>query len=156
MSSNFKLSDPVQFLALGFGSGLSPKAPGTFGTIAAIPLFLLLSQLPVSQYMAVLSIMALFGIHICGYTAKAVGVDDHPAIVWDEIVGFMITMILVPVSVTTIVVGFALFRFFDIVKPWPISAVDKKIHSGFGIMLDDIIAGMMAFAVMQLIFVVNW
>ena len=156
MSSNFKLSDPVQFLALGFGSGLSPKAPGTFGTIAAIPLFLLLSQLPVSQYMAVLSVMALFGIHICGYTAKAVGVDDHPAIVWDEIVGFMITMILVPVSVTTIVVGFALFRFFDIVKPWPISAVDKKIHCGFGIMLDDIIAGIMAFAVMQLIFVVNW
>ena len=156
MSSNFKLSDPVQFLALGFGSGLSPKAPGTFGTIAAIPLFLLLSQLPVSQYMAVLSVMALFGIHICGYTAKAVGVDDHPAIVWDEIVGFMITMILVPVSVTTIVVGFALFRFFDIVKPWPISAVDKKIHSGFGIMLDDIIAGIMAFTVMQLIFVVNW
>lgn len=156
MSSNFKLSDPVQFLALGFGSGLSPKAPGTFGTLAAIPLFLLLSQLPVSQYMAVLSVMALFGIHICGYTAKAVGVDDHPAIVWDEIVGFMITMIMVPVSVTTIVVGFALFRFFDIVKPWPISAVDKKIHSGFGIMLDDIIAGIMAFAVMQLIFVVNW
>ena len=156
MSSNFKLSDPVQFLALGFGSGLSPKAPGTFGTIAAIPLFLLLSQLPVSLYMAVLSVMALFGIHICGYTAKAVGVDDHPAIVWDEIVGFMITMILVPVSVTTIVVGFALFRFFDIVKPWPISAVDKKIHSGFGIMLDDIIAGIMAFTVMQLIFVVNW
>ena len=156
MSSNFKLSDPVQFLALGFGSGLSPKAPGTFGTLAAIPVFLLLSQLPVSQYMAVLSVMALFGIHICGYTAKAVGVDDHPAIVWDEIVGFMITMILVPVSVTTIVVGFALFRFFDIVKPWPISAVDKKIHSGFGIMLDDIIAGIMAFAVMQLIFVVNW
>lgn len=70
MSSNFKLSDPVQFLALGFGSGLSPKAPGTFGTLAAIPLFLLLSQLPVSQYMAVLSVMALFGIHICAHTNR--------------------------------------------------------------------------------------
>ncbi len=156
MTEKFRLSDPVQFLALGFGSGLAPKAPGTFGTLAAIPVFLLMAQLPVSQYMAVLSVMALFGVHICGYTAKAIGVDDHPAIVWDEIVGFLITMILVPVSVTTVVVGFLLFRFFDIVKPWPISAVDKKLHSGLGIMLDDIIAGVMAFGVMQLIFVVNW
>lgn len=156
MTEKFRLSDPVQFLALGFGSGLAPKAPGTFGTLAAIPVFLLMAQLPVSQYMAVLSVMALFGVHICGYTAKAIGVDDHPAIVWDEIVGFLITMVLVPVSVTTLVVGFLLFRFFDIVKPWPISAVDKKLHSGLGIMLDDIIAGVMAFGVMQLIFVVNW
>ncbi|GLX86634.1 phosphatidylglycerophosphatase A [Thalassotalea loyana] len=156
MTEKFRLSDPVQFLALGFGSGLAPKAPGTFGTLAAIPVFLLMAQLPVSQYMAVLSVMALFGVHICGYTAKAIGVDDHPAIVWDEIVGFLITMILVPVSVTTVVVGFLLFRFFDIVKPWPISAVDKKLHSGLGIMLDDIIAGVMAFGVMQLIFVVSW
>jgi len=156
MTEKFRLSDPVQFLALGFGSGLAPKAPGTFGTLAAIPVFLLMAQLPVSQYMAVLSVMALFGVHICGYTAKAIGVDDHPAIVWDEIVGFLITMVLVPVSVTTVVVGFLLFRFFDIVKPWPISAVDKKLHSGLGIMLDDIIAGVMAFGVMQLIFVVNW
>ena len=156
MTEKFRLSDPVQFLALGFGSGLAPKAPGTFGTLAAIPVFFLMAQLPVSQYMAVLSVMALFGVHICGYTAKAIGVDDHPAIVWDEIVGFLITMVLVPVSVTTVVVGFLLFRFFDIVKPWPISAVDKKLHSGLGIMLDDIIAGVMAFGVMQLIFVVNW
>jgi len=156
MTEKFRLSDPVQFLALGFGSGLAPKAPGTFGTLAAIPVFLLIAQLPVSQYMAVLSVMALFGVHICGYTAKAIGVDDHPAIVWDEIVGFLITMVLVPVSVTTVIVGFLLFRFFDIVKPWPISAVDKKLHSGLGIMLDDIIAGVMAFGVMQLIFVVNW
>ena len=156
MTAKFKLSDPVQFLALGFGSGLAPKAPGTFGTLAAIPLFLIFANLPITQYLAVLSVMALFGVHICGYTAKAIGVDDHPAIVWDEIVGFMITMIMIPASATTIITGFILFRFFDIVKPWPISAVDKKLHSGLGIMLDDMIAGLMALIVMQLIFVVNW
>ncbi|QOL24397.1 phosphatidylglycerophosphatase A [Thalassotalea sp. LPB0316] len=156
MSGKFKISDPVQFLALGFGTGLAPKAPGTFGTLAAIPIFILIADLPLSQYLAVLSVMALFGVHICGYAAKAVGVKDHPAIVWDEIVGYMITMIMMPINATTIIVGFLLFRFFDVLKPWPISAVDKKLHSGLGIMLDDMIAGLMAFAVMQLIFNVNW
>ncbi len=147
----FKLSDPIQFLALGFGSGLAPKAPGTFGTLAALPIFALLTLVSSSWYLAIVIVMAIVGIYICGYCAKAVNVHDHPAIVWDEIVGYLITMFMVPVSVQSLVVGFLLFRFFDIIKPWPISWLDKHCHGGFGIMIDDIVAGLAALACIQLI-----
>jgi phosphatidylglycerophosphatase A len=148
----FTLSNPIQFLALGFGSGLAPKAPGTFGTLAAIPLYLLMTGLQPLHYAAIVSIMSLFGIYICGKAATDVGVHDHPAIVWDEFVGFFITMFLIPLSWQSVLVGFLLFRFFDIVKPWPISFIDKKVHGGVGIMLDDIVAGFLALACMHLIF----
>ncbi|MDO6444308.1 phosphatidylglycerophosphatase A [Colwellia sp. 1_MG-2023] len=148
----FKLSDPIQFLALGFGSGLAPKAPGTFGTVAAIPLLMLCASLPVIQYVVLVLAMSIVGIYLCGYTAKAAGVHDHPAIVWDEIVGLFITMFLIPLTWQTMLVGFILFRFFDIVKPWPISWLDKHCHGGFGIMIDDIVAGLAALACMHLIF----
>lgn len=148
----FNLKNPVHFLALGFGSGLAPKAPGTFGTLAAIPVFLLLSLFSNPVILAAIVISSVIGIYLCGRTAKDVGVDDHPAIVWDEFVGFFITMYLSEITLSTIVVGFILFRIFDILKPWPISIADKKLHGGFGIMLDDILAGLAAFAVMQLIF----
>ncbi|WP_440875572.1 phosphatidylglycerophosphatase A family protein [Thalassotalea sp. PLHSN55] len=151
-TENFKLSDPIHFLALGFGSGLSPKAPGTFGTLAAIPVFLLMSGLSLEVYGAVVAIMSLFGIYICGKAATDAGVHDHGAIVWDEIVGYLITMLMLPVTWQTVVVGFILFRIFDIFKPWPISFIDKHCHGGFGIMLDDIIAGFMALGCMHLIF----
>ena len=152
-TSKFRLSDPVQFLALGFGSGLAPKAPGTFGTLAAIPVYLLMvANLSLLAYVMLILLMALAGIYICQKAADAAGVHDHPAIVWDEIVGYLITMLLVPLSWQTLITGFVLFRLFDIVKPWPISFVDKKVHGGFGIMLDDILAGLLAFAVMQMIF----
>lgn len=147
----FKLTDPFQFLALGFGSGLAPKVPGTFGTVAAIPVYLAMVLLSPLNYILVAILMTFVGIFLCGYTAKAVNVHDHPAIVWDEIVGFVITMFLIPLSWENILLGFALFRFFDIVKPWPISFIDKKIHGGFGIMLDDVIAGFMALACMHII-----
>lgn len=149
---NFKLTDPIHFLALGFGSGLAPKAPGTFGTLAAIPVFLLMTPFSDQYYAAVVAIMCMFGIHICGKTASDVGVHDHPAIVWDEFVGFFITMFMVPLSWQSVVVGFALFRFFDIVKPWPISYLDKHMDGGAGIMFDDVVAGLMALACMHLIF----
>jgi len=150
--ANFRLSDPIQFLALGFGSGLAPKAPGTFGTLAAIPLFLLLAPLTANVYLFIVVIMSFIGIYLCGYTAKAAGVHDHPAIVWDEIVGFLITMFLIPVSWQSILVGFILFRVFDILKPWPISYVDKHVAGGFGIMVDDVLAGLAALTCMHLIF----
>ncbi len=148
----FNLSSPVQFLALGFGSGLAPKAPGTFGTLAAIPVYLLLVMLTPIHYAIMVLIMSVAGIYICGKTAADVGVHDHGAIVWDEFVGFFITMFMVPVSWQSILVGFLLFRFFDILKPWPISFIDKKMTGGLGIMFDDIVAGLFALLIMQLIF----
>ena len=150
----FDLTQPVQFLALGFGSGLAPKAPGTFGTLAAIPLFLLLTMLmptPLFYAIAVI-VMGLAGIYICGKAADDVGVHDHPAIVWDEFIGFFITMFMVPVSWQSILVGFILFRLFDIFKPWPISFIDKNMTGGSGIMFDDVVAGIFALVIMQLIF----
>ena len=149
---NFQLSDPIQFLALGFGSGLAPKAPGTFGTLAAIPIFLLLSPLSPLYYAIVVLLMTVIGVYLCQKTADAVGVHDHGAIVWDEIVGLLITLFMVPISWQSITVGFILFRIFDIAKPWPISFVDKNIHGGFGIMLDDVLAGILALACMHFIF----
>lgn len=152
MKNQFNLKSPVQFFALGFGSGLAPKAPGTFGTLAAIPCFLLCAGLS-NFYLGLLIIaMSIVGIYLCGKTAEDVGVDDHPAIVWDEFVGLFITLYLVEITWVTVLVGFILFRIFDILKPWPISVVDKKIHGGFGIMFDDILAGIASFACMQLIF----
>jgi len=143
-TEKFNLTDPIHFLALGFGSGLSPKAPGTMGTIAAIPVFLLMANFPTINYLAVLGVMTMFGIYICGKAASDAGVHDHGAIVWDEIVGYVITMILVPATVTNVLVGFVLFRIFDIFKPWPISWLDKNCHGGIGIMADDILAGVFA------------
>jgi len=150
--ATFKLSDPVQFLALGFGSGLAPKAPGTFGTLAAIPLVLLCASLTPLNYALLVGVMSLIGVYLCDYTAKAAGVHDHPAIVWDEFVGLFITMFMVPITWQTVLVGFILFRIFDIAKPWPISWLDKHCHGGFGIMIDDVVAGFAALACMQLIF----
>lgn len=151
-TEKFTLSDPIQFLALGFGSGLLPKAPGTFGTLAAIPILLLMSNLSASIYLSLLVFMSIAGIYICQKAADAAGVHDHGAIVWDEIVGFLITMFLIPLSWQSILIGFVLFRLFDIFKPWPISYLDKHVHGGFGIMIDDILAGLFALAIMHLIF----
>lgn len=148
----FNLASPIQFLALGFGSGLAPKAPGTFGTLAAIPLYLLLMNLTTLYYAVATVLICIAGVYICGKAAAEVGVHDHPAIVWDEIAGFLITMFMVPFSVQSLVVGFLLFRFFDILKPWPISIADKKLKGGFGIMFDDILAGLFALIIMHFVF----
>lgn len=148
----FNLKDPVQFLALGFGSGLAPKAPGTFGTLAAVPCFLLMSGLTPLIYAAIVLVVCIAGIYICEKTANDVGVHDHGAIVWDEFAGLFITMFMVPVSWQSVVVGFILFRVFDIAKPWPISIADKKLTGGFGIMFDDILAGLFSLAIMHMLF----
>lgn len=143
---------PLHFLSLGFGSGLSPYAPGTAGTLVAVLLYIPLSSLSVMQYAAVLVIGTLIGIYLCQQTSNALKGHDHPAIVWDEFLGYWLTMFLAPAGWLWIVVGFVLFRLFDIWKPWPINLVDEKIKGGFGIMLDDLMAGIYALVVLQLIY----
>jgi phosphatidylglycerophosphatase A len=139
------LKNPLHFLALGFGSGLANKAPGTFGTLAAIPLVIFLSiYTPLYGYLALCILFSFAGIWICGHTAKDMQVHDDSSIVWDEVVGMMITMIAVPLNWQNLLVGFILFRIFDIAKPWPISYLDKHVHGGFGIMADDVLAGIFA------------
>ena len=141
--------NPVHLLAFGFGSGAAPKAPGTFGTVAAVVLYLPLSLLSFDHYLLMILVTGVVGIYVCGKTAEDLGVHDHGGIVWDEFVGFWVTMIAAPVGWVWILVGFVLFRFFDILKPWPINWIDKKVAGGFGIMLDDVIAGVMAALVLQ-------
>jgi len=114
------------------------------GTLAAIPLWWLLAQLPLTSYLIVVSIAAVVGIAICGRAADQMGVHDHGGIVWDEFVGFWIAMAALPITWQSVVLGFVLFRVFDILKPWPISWLDKKVSGGFGIMIDDVIAGLAA------------
>lgn len=138
------LRSPSLMLAFGFGSGLSPKAPGTMGTLVAIPLWLLLAQLSQPTYVALIFLAALAGLFICGRAADKIGVHDHGGIVWDEFVGYWITMAFLPAGYVSVVLGFVLFRLFDILKPWPINWFDKKVSGGLGIMLDDIIAGIAA------------
>jgi len=145
------LSNPIHLLSLGFGSGLSPHAPGTMGTLVAIPLYLLLSQLELWPYLIVVAAGFLLGIYLCDKTSKALGVHDHSGIVWDEIIGYWITMIAIPaVTWQWILAGFVLFRFFDIVKPWPVKIADKRVPGGFGIMFDDLLAGLYALACIQI------
>ncbi|MBR9865912.1 MAG: phosphatidylglycerophosphatase A [Oceanospirillales bacterium] len=143
--------NPVHFLAFGLGSGASPWAPGTAGTIAAIPLFLLIQPLSLAWYASVLVITFVLGIYLCGKTSEDMGVHDHGGIVWDEFVGYWITMFAAPPGWLWIVIGFVLFRLFDIIKPWPISWADKKVAGGLGIMLDDVLAGLMALVCLQLL-----
>lgn len=142
--------NPIHFLAIGLGSGAAPKAPGTFGTAAAVLLYLPMSQLTAWWYVAILLVTTVIGIYLCDKTSRDWGVHDHGAIVWDEFVGFWITMLLIPPTWYWILAGFLLFRLFDIWKPWPIRYIDRSVHGGLGIMLDDILAGIMAWAVLFL------
>jgi phosphatidylglycerophosphatase A len=142
---------PSYWLAIGLGSGLAPKAPGTAGTLVAIPLYLLLNGLWVWHYVAVVIAGFLVGIWICASAARVLGVHDDPSIVWDEIIGFLITMIAAPPGWWWIATGFVLFRVFDIAKPWPIRTIDRRVSGGLGIMLDDVLAGIYALVIMQLL-----
>jgi len=145
------MTNPVHFLAFGFGSGLAPVAPGTFGTLMAIPLYLLMSQLSLIPYIVLVALVCFLGIWICDKSSELLGVHDHGGIVWDEFAGFFITMIAAPKGWLWILIGFALFRLFDIWKPWPISLLDKKVEGGLGIMVDDIVAGIYALICLQII-----
>lgn len=145
-------SSPIHFLALGFGAGLAPKAPGTFGTLVAIPVFLLAQFLSWPLYLILLVVGFVVGVYLCDVTAKNLGVDDHPGIVWDEIIGFLVCMFGLPVTWQWILAGFVAFRFFDILKPWPISYLDKNFSGGFGIMIDDLLAGIFAAVLLQVFY----
>lgn len=138
------LFNPVHFLSLGLGSGLLRPAPGTWGSLAALPVWLLLTHLSVLLYITVILFMFLLGIYFCGYTTKKMGMHDHSAIVWDEFVGMWLALFLVPMSWLGVLLAFVFFRLFDIWKPWPIRYFDKQVHGGLGIMIDDLIAGVFA------------
>jgi phosphatidylglycerophosphatase A len=136
--------NPVQFLAFGFGSGLSPVAPGTAGTLAAIPLYYLMVQTGPLVYAMLVLLAAVVGCWICGTASRQLGVHDHGGIVWDEFVGYWITMWLLPPDWIWVLAGFLVFRVYDVVKPWPVGWLDRRVEGGLGIMADDILAGIMA------------
>ncbi|UJB30611.1 phosphatidylglycerophosphatase A [Chromobacterium sp. Beijing] len=145
----FVLSHPAHFLAFGFGSGLARKAPGTWGTVAAYPLFFVLNTLGVQGLALAALCLPLFiaGIWICGYSGRALGVHDYGGIVWDEIVAMLLVLAFAPATPLAWLLAFVLFRFFDILKPWPIRWLDRHVGGGFGVMVDDLLAALFALAV---------
>lgn len=142
---------PDSIVACGFGTGAAPFAPGTFGTLIGIPFYWLMQDLSLLSYSLVLVLFFWFGVWVCQTTADALHVHDHPGIVWDEVVGYLVTMMLAPAGWQWWLVGFLLFRLFDIVKPWPISVLDKRVAGGFGIMIDDVLAGIYALLCIKLL-----
>ncbi len=149
MKRSTLLKNPIHLLSLGFGAGLLPKAPGTFGTLVGILAVLVFAPLGLNAYIGVVFMFALLGIFLCGETGKALKIHDDPAIVWDEIVGYMIAVIAIPITWQSLLIAFVLFRFFDIRKPWPISWLDRKVTGGLGVMLDDIIAGLFTLVILH-------
>ncbi|MDE2422874.1 MAG: phosphatidylglycerophosphatase A [Betaproteobacteria bacterium] len=148
MKPNLKqllFSDWRHFLSLGLGAGLSVKGPGTVGTLVAFPLYFLLMPLNSSISWAIAVFLLLLGIYICDFTAALLKVEDPSAVVWDEIVAFLIMLLWVKPHGIGLLWAFLLFRIFDIWKPFPICWADRHVKGGLGIMLDDILA--MLFAV---------
>lgn len=144
---------PAHLLGLGFGSGLVPFMPGTMGSLAAIPIVIAMSYLALIPYIFVTLVASVVGIYICQKVSDDMGVHDHGSIVWDEIAGMMIVFIAVPISWHSLLLGFILFRIFDILKPWPISFLDKNVHGGWGIMVDDLLAGAISAVFLHLIYI---
>lgn len=144
------IRNPIHLIAAGFGSGLAPRAPGTFGTLAALIPWWPLHFLLAIQYWIIIAVGTALGIYVCGKTARDLRTHDHGSIVWDEFIGLWIALAWLPTGAAWIIAGFLLFRLFDIWKPWPISWCDKHVHGGFGIMFDDILAGAAALAVIQI------
>lgn len=136
------LRSPTGFLAFGFGSGLSRFAPGTVGTLAAVPPGLLLKQLPPAGYWAALLLLFLAGIYLCGAASRALGRADPGGIVWDEMVAYWLAVALLPLAWSWWLAAFVLFRLFDILKPWPIRQLERRLGGGLGVMLDDVFAAL--------------
>lgn len=143
--------NPVYFLAFGFGSGLMPKAPGTWGTLAAVPLYLLLAGRPLVLYLSFTLVAFLLGVWLSERVTQELGIHDYAGIVWDEVVGYLLTMTMVPVGLVWMIAGFLLFRLFDIWKPQPIRLVDQRVKGGLGVMLDDLLAACPAWLILQLL-----
>ena len=138
------LRDPVHFCAFGFGTGLAPVAPGTFGSLPGVLLFWLTMGQGLFVQSTVAAGLVLAGIWLCGESARRIGVHDHGGIVWDEIAGMYLTLFAAPATPAGFLIAFVLFRIMDIVKPWPIRDLDHRIHGGLGIMLDDLVAALYA------------
>ena len=137
-------TDPVHVLAFGFGTGLAPKAPGTVGSLPGVLLAWLTLPLAIEWRIGIGLALILSGIWICGESARRIGVHDHGGIVWDEITGMYLTLLVVPPQIALWALGFGLFRLFDIWKPWPIRDLDHRLAGGTGIMLDDLVAALYA------------
>jgi len=138
------LTDPVHFLAFGFGTGLAPKAPGTVGSLPGVLLFWLTQDFGVVAQLGMAAAGFVFGVWLCGLSARKIGVHDHGGIVWDEIVGMYLTLLAAPPGAAGWLAAFVLFRAFDILKPWPIRDLDHRLRGGLGIMLDDLVAALYA------------
>jgi phosphatidylglycerophosphatase A len=145
---SFNARSPRDLIAYGFGAGLSPWAPGTVGTLLAVPLYALLSMLPTTLYVVIVAALIAAAVWACGAAARELGEGDPSAVVGDEVVGFLVAMIAAPAGLIWIIAGFLLFRLLDITKPWPISAA-QRLPGGLGIVLDDVVAGAMTFIVLQ-------
>jgi phosphatidylglycerophosphatase A len=143
--------NPLHFIAFGFGTGSIPFAPGTFGTLIAIPFYLAMQSLSVWTYLAITLLAILGSIWICDKTSRDIGIEDHQGMCLDEVVGFLVTMFCAPIGWKWILAGFLLFRLFDIWKPWPIHIVDAQVKGGFGMILDDVMAGIYSCLVLQVL-----
>ncbi len=144
------LTDPVNFMAFGFGTGLAPIAPGTFGSLPGILLAWLTLDMSIYVQLGIAAALFVAGIWICGESARRIGVHDHGGIVWDEICGMYVTLLLAPQTIIGFALGFGLFRLFDIAKPWPIRDLDHRLGGGLGIMLDDLVAALYALILLTL------
>jgi phosphatidylglycerophosphatase A len=144
------LLDPGHCLALGAGSGLSPWAPGTCGSALALLVYWPLANSGPLPLLALAAILFAVGVVLCGRTARVLGVHDHGAIVLDEVVGMLVTVSFCSSGLVGLAIGFCAFRFFDIVKPWPVRWADRRVHGGLGIMLDDVFAAVYALATVEI------
>jgi phosphatidylglycerophosphatase A len=147
----FLLAHPAHLIAFGFGSGLAPRAPGTVGTLLGLPLFWLIAAATASLSIRIALLVAAFllGIWACARTGRALGVADHGGMVWDEIVAYALVLLFTPPGWLWIALAFALFRLFDILKPWPIRVADTHLKNGFGVMFDDLLAAGYAIAAIE-------
>lgn len=144
---------PTHFIAFGFGAGTLPKAPGTFGTLAAIPFYLAMQQLSHISYFVLLIVIILASIWLCEKVSREIHIHDHQGMCLDEIAGYLVTMFAAPHGIKWIMIGFILFRLFDIFKPPPIKYIDEKINGGIGMILDDVVAGIYS---MIIIHILSW
>ena len=149
--ATFAFAHPAHAVAFGFGAGLAPVAPGTAGTLAAWPAAAFLAAtLPPAAMLALAAALFVLGVWCCGVTARHLGVADHPGMVWDEMVAFLVILAMVPGTVAWQAAAFFLFRFFDIAKPPPIRWLERRHRDGFGVMVDDLLAAGYALLVLAL------
>ncbi len=136
----FAFVHPAHFIAFGFGAGLAPVAPGTFGTLVAFPLWWLLEGIAPLVLCALVALLFAIGVWACELTGRHLGVADHGAMVWDEVVAFLAVLLVVPGQSAWQIAAFVVFRLFDVVKPSPIRQFERRFKGGFGVMFDDLLA----------------